>query len=353
MSANKFLDRKRCIGWILIAVVSIVTAAKSGNDYAGIHTKCTPHYMQLILEKQHYDKIDPSSLHLTDDSCKINFDNSTVMIIRAPLGGCGTTVGKWGSFLDFKNKVFADITGRSSIAREPAYEFRLRCLYYTTAKLSLHSFKPETKIIVEPPTRYGTFVFETNMFQTDKFISKYTDFPVKVHLGQSIFLQVRMVSNVTGLSLLLDNCRATPTSDPNDTEFHTLIKDGCPVDEHLSYKTSDSMYQRFSFTAFQIENAQVMYLHCEVHVCSKNSNSSRCAQGCVQNPGGSTRRKRDETNEFFKKGVTSLGPVRVILDRVQVSPREVPQTGGSHSSLVILQNSAAIITFLLACLLVM
>lgn len=226
MSANKFLDRKRCIGWILIAVVSIVTAAKSGNDYAGIHTKCTPHYMQLTLEKQHYDKIDPSSLHLTDDSCKINFDNSTVMIIRAPLGGCGTTVGKWGSFLDFKNKVFADIIGRSSIAREPAYEFRLRCLYYTTAKLSLHSFKPETKIIVEPPTRYGTFVFETNMFQTDKFISKYTDFPVKVHLGQSIFLQVRMLSNVTGLSLLLDNCRATPTSDPNDTEFHTLIKDG-------------------------------------------------------------------------------------------------------------------------------
>ncbi|XP_015757392.1 PREDICTED: ZP domain-containing protein-like isoform X2 [Acropora digitifera] len=353
MSANKFLDRKRCIGWILIAVVSIVTAAKSGNDYAGIHTKCTPHYMQLTLEKQHYDKIDPSSLHLTDDRCKINFDNSTVMIIRAPLGGCGTTIGKWRSFLDFRNKVFADITGRSSIAREPAYEFRLRCLYFTTAKLSLHSFKPETKIIVEPPTRYGTFVFETNMFQTDKFISEYTDFPVKVHIGQSIFLQVRMVSNVTGLSLLLDNCRATPTSDPNDTEFHTLIKDGCPVDKHLSYKTSDSMYQRFSFTAFQIENAQVMYLHCEVLVCSKNSNSSRCAQGCLQNPGGSTRRKRDETNEFFKTGVTSLGPVRVLLDRVQVSPPEVAQTGGSHSSLVILQNSAAVMTFLLACLLVM
>lgn len=97
----------------------------------------------------------------------------------------------------------------------------------------------------------------------------------------------------------------------------------CPVDEHLSYKTSDSMYQRFSFTAFQIENAQVMYLHCEVHVCSKNSNSSRCAQGCLQNPGGSTRRKRDETNEFFKTGMTSLGPVRVLLDRVQVSPPEV------------------------------
>lgn len=136
----------------ILVLKAFFFGSTGGNDYAGIHTKCTPHYMQLILEKQHYDKIDPSSLHLTDDSCKINFENSTVMIIRAPLGGCGTTVGKWGSFLDFKNKVFADITGRSSIAREPAYEFRLRCLYYTTAKLSLHSFKPETKIIVEPPT---------------------------------------------------------------------------------------------------------------------------------------------------------------------------------------------------------
>lgn len=95
----------------------------------------------------------------------------------------------------------------------------------------------------------------------------------------------------------------------------------CPVDKHLSYKTSDSMYQRFSFAAFQIENASVMYLHCQVHVCPKNSNSSRCAQGCLQSPGG--RQKRDVTDEFFKEGVTSLGPVRVLLDRIQNPGKEI------------------------------
>ena len=104
----------------------------------------------------------------------------------------------------------------------------------------------------------------------------------------------------------------------------------CPVDKHLSYKTSDSMYQRFSFSAFQIENAQVMYLHCDVYVCPKNSNSSRCAQECSQNPGGSKRRKRDVTNEFFQKGVTSLGPVRVSLDRVE------PPRGGPRKEISLL-----------------
>ena len=123
----------------------------SDSDYTGIKVRCTPNYMELRLEKQHFAKIDPASLHLTDSSCGPAFTNSTIMIIRAPLGSCGTRAARKGSLLEFRNEVYADLIGRSSIAREPAYQFRLRCLYYTTAKITLHSFKPDTKVIVEPP----------------------------------------------------------------------------------------------------------------------------------------------------------------------------------------------------------
>ena len=63
----------------------------------------------------------------------------------------------------------------------------------------------------------------------------------------------------------------------------------------------------------------MMYLHCEVLVCASNeNNSTRCAEGCVEdNPGESRRRRRDETNQE-KKEVTSLGPVKVLLDRLLV-----------------------------------
>lgn len=91
----------------------------------------------------------------------------------------------------------------------------------------------------------------------------------------------------------------------------------------LNYKASDSIFQRFSFDAFKMEGAEVMYLHCEVRVCAKNDvNSTRCNEGCIkENPGGS-RRRRDETRRE-QKGVTSLGPLKILLDRLVVQgPRE-------------------------------
>ena len=87
----------------------------------------------------------------------------------------------------------------------------------------------------------------------------------------------------------------------------------CPVDQYLNYKVSDSGYQRFSFDAFTMDGAEVIYLHCEVLVCASNEkNTSRCAEGCVQdNPGGSRRKRRDDTSQE-RKEVTSVGPVKVL-----------------------------------------
>ncbi|KAJ7361733.1 hypothetical protein OS493_014373 [Desmophyllum pertusum] len=318
MDSNTSIFFKNCLAWIFLSFLTLATAQTTRNaDYTGIHVRCKANYMQLTLERQHFAKIDPSSLHLTDRSCGPWFHNSSLMIIRAPLGGCGTRSAQEGRLLGFRNEVYADVIGRSAIAREAAYQFRLHCLYYTTAKITLHSFKPETKVIVEPPTEFGNFTFETNMFQTGKYISKYTQFPVKVHISESIYLQVHVKSNASGLSMLLENCWATPTPTANDSQSHTLIKDGCPVDPYLNYKAAEAGYQRFSFDAFKMEGADVMFLHCEVLVCAKddvNRNSTRCSEGCVKNSGGS--RKRRETNQGQQKGVTSLGPLKILLDRL-------------------------------------
>lgn len=320
--------RRKCLAWIFWALLTIVTVQAS-NGYPGLRVRCKADYMELTLLRKHYAKIDPTTLHLTDRSCGPHFHNSSIMVIRAPLGGCGTKAGPEGSLLGFRNEVYADLKGRSSsIAREPAYQFRLHCLYYTTAKIMLHSFKPDTKVIVEPPTEFGNFTFETNMFQTDKYISQYTQFPVKVHVSESVYLQVRVKSNASGLSMLLENCWATPTPNANDSEVFRLITDGCPVTEYLNYKASDSVYQRFSFEAFKMDGSEVVYLHCEVLICAHNSgNKTRCAEGCTKDS-GSSRRRRDDTNRDQRKGVTSLGPLKILTDRIDV---QTPKEGEARS----------------------
>ena len=107
--------------------------------------------MQLTLERKRYSKIDPASLRLTDRRCGPTFYNDTLMVIRAPLGSCGTVSGRRGILLEFSNEVYAELIGRSAISREPAYQFRLRCRYYTTAKIVLHPFRPIEKIVIDPP----------------------------------------------------------------------------------------------------------------------------------------------------------------------------------------------------------
>lgn len=104
-----------------------------------MHVLCTENYMQLTLERRRYAKIDPASLHLTDPNCGPTFYNDTLMFIRAPLGSCGTVAGRSGILLEFRNEVYGDLAGRSTMAQEPAYQFRLRCRYYTTAKLMRRS----------------------------------------------------------------------------------------------------------------------------------------------------------------------------------------------------------------------
>lgn len=83
----------------------------------------------------------------------------------------------------------------------------------------------------------------------------------------------------------------------------------------------------------------MMYLHCEVLVCANNEeNSTRCAEGCVQdNSGGSRRKRRDDTNQE-RKEVTSLGPLKILLDRLLV---QGPNEGKSN----LLDNYSSSILF--------
>ena len=120
------------------------------GDYGGIHVKCISQYMQLTLERVHYKKIDPESLRLRDPRCKVAFYNETIMVIRAPLGNCGTKSATEGKLIRFTNDVYAEVSGSSAISRAPAYQFRLECLYYTSVKISLHSFEAKDTIIVTP-----------------------------------------------------------------------------------------------------------------------------------------------------------------------------------------------------------
>ena len=96
---------------LLFQKVILHSLTGDDGDYGGIHIKCISQYMQLTLEKVHYKKIDPESLRLRDPRCKVAFYNKTIMVIRAPLGNCGTTSATEGKLIRFTNDVYAEVSG--------------------------------------------------------------------------------------------------------------------------------------------------------------------------------------------------------------------------------------------------
>lgn len=72
----------------------------------------------------------------------------------------------------------------------------------------------------------GNFSFTMNMFQTNKYFSPYTTFPVRVRVGERIYLQVKVVTNASGLTLFLDRCKATPSQDPKSDVSYFVLRDG-------------------------------------------------------------------------------------------------------------------------------
>ncbi|EFB24913.1 hypothetical protein PANDA_022263, partial [Ailuropoda melanoleuca] len=99
-----------------------------------------------------------------------------------------------------------------------------------------------------------------------------------------VFLQATLHSPNLSLRLFVDTCVASP--DPHDftTVKYDLIRQGCIRDDtYVNLHSYQKNTAQFKFNAFNfLSNYDVVYLQCEVAVCTVGDHSSRCSQGCVE-----------------------------------------------------------------------
>lgn len=66
------------------------------------------------------------------------------------------------------------------------------------------------------------------LFVHTRFTTAYTqsDFPVQVKLRQNLYFQATVISQDKRLSVLAENCYATPSQDRQRADKYVLLKDG-------------------------------------------------------------------------------------------------------------------------------
>ncbi|CAH1253243.1 OIT3 [Branchiostoma lanceolatum] len=284
---------------------------------------CNSTTMWVIFLLDVLDGYDVSGMRLRDPSCTADVNGTHVTFISA-LGHCGTTALENGTSnkIIYTNEVVAPLEQSTTdgaaddvIARPEEDRWTISCRYVRDDTIAADALFPVPAPSVVILYGDGTFTFSMNLYSSDGFVQPYTqaDFPVEVTINDNVYFGVSVEAAVSGLVLFVENCKATPSSNPEDSTQYYFIQDGCQTDDTLQVFSTDSPTSvNYGISTFQFanESQSYVYLHCDVMVCLEDNPGSRCDQGCTS----SRRRRRAADNSLEERVTLVQGPIVLVVE---------------------------------------
>ncbi|KAJ7986418.1 hypothetical protein DPEC_G00339690 [Dallia pectoralis] len=276
----------------------------------GLTVRCEEARMVVSIDRESLQANGYKNPNLTlqDPACKATV-NSTHYTLETPLEGCQTTKypmhhspmdlyinsvlisqteSKDGSGgpLDYEDQEPGDVTyrGETGVAdRGPFLEptadpsILFNCTYWK---------KQDTPSMTESggPDRPDV-VFHMQLYDNQLF---YSQPPQTVHIvsqNKQVFVEIGAVKVDTDLGFMIQACFISVDSNTNFPTPYTLIENICPTDDTVRYyplRQTQMDRKRFSFTFNSHFNISLLFLHCEMSLCSKRATSRQGPPMCIQ-----------------------------------------------------------------------
>ncbi|XP_029439885.1 zona pellucida sperm-binding protein 4-like [Rhinatrema bivittatum] len=253
--------------------------------------------------------------------------NDVFIMYEFPLS-CGSTIWLDGDHVVYENRLEATNDVRTwqdaSITRDSIFRLTVRCSFTASSFLPL---QVEVFTLPPPPSvnSSGPLLLEMRIAKDVQYSSYYlnTDYPVTKFLRDPVYLEVRILQRTDpNLVLVLNQCWATPLTDPLQKPQWPILVNSCPFTGD-NYRTQQipvgavstglqfpSHYQRFVVKTFTfVDGSQhalkgLVYFHCSASVCVR-SRLETCSTTCLP-----ARKKRMTKHwEPLTSLVTAEGPV--------------------------------------------
>ncbi|XP_072175202.1 oncoprotein-induced transcript 3 protein-like [Diadema setosum] len=253
---------------------------------------------------------DGTDVHFTDESCVGYNHDSEHIAITTRYDLCSTKHEQLDDDMVYSNVVTyyrprpeAD-DAKQVITREHYLRIPVKCILERKQLLS-EMFTPQLGEVTFEEVGFGEFTLTLQRYEDEKFDIVANDSAL-IPLGTEIFFGVELTS-VSGLTLFIDSCWATPSTDPLDTLKYVLFEEGCAKDQTVRFfnNLGTLTLKGFQVDAFAfLGDYSQVFVHCSVLVCDAEDSGSRCLQGCL------SRRKRGlgGTGSQSTPHTISLGP---------------------------------------------
>ncbi|XP_056392226.1 zona pellucida sperm-binding protein 2 [Hyla sarda] len=269
--------------------------------------------------------LDMSTVTVRNRTCQPTEKSSSIISFRFPLKSCGTTVKYLGGKIFYENEVSAlwkDLPPRS-ISRDSELRETIWCYFNSsdvkTINMSVSTFPPPA------PTRMsGPILFVMKIYPDISYQIPYSEYPIVKTLREPIFLEVQVLNRKDpNIELILDDCWATMSEDPNALPQWNVVVDGCQESQdnyltifHPVTNVPQATHRkRFEVKAFAFMQdgeltTNLVFFHCNAIICNiKSPDNPLCTKKCPQ-----SRAKRDELFLQRHSNLASLpGPV-LLLD---------------------------------------
>ncbi|XP_054458622.1 transforming growth factor beta receptor type 3 isoform X2 [Anoplopoma fimbria] len=283
----------------------------------GISVQCEEKRMVVSIDKQSLqtNRFTHANITLQDPACKATV-NATHYTLETPLIGCLTTVYPMqGSPMALHiNSVFishAEIkdgsgnyddqeTGDVLFPRDPVdlekrltepVEHQSVIAFNCTYRKNQETSATLPKIVPGPGRQPDSNVaFNMELYNTLPFHNPSRQAFYTVSQKQQVFVEVTSAASDPELGFTLISCFISPNSIPSVASDYTLIQTVCPTDDSVMYYPqrdfpvphTQAEKKIFSFTFNSQFNMSLLFLHCEMSLCSKRSQSNQRLPMCLQ-----------------------------------------------------------------------
>ncbi|XP_076112420.1 oncoprotein-induced transcript 3 protein-like [Mytilus galloprovincialis] len=260
-----------------------------------------------------------------DPHCQVQ-DNGTHYVSTISHTSCGTTVIFTKDEVIFENELILHKSGSPSnqtsndsidFGSSDSEVIPVQCIYPRRQNIST-LYRPAQSTVRFYEKRYGHMDVQLEQYKSGMFVTPLPvrSFPNEVEINKDMyFILHAMHVNSTDVAVKVDSCVATPSNIPADGRIYQLLDQGCPASPAVKVYPSAFDEVRFSVRAFEFRTSPggIVYIHCQVSVCSPTS--PQCRVGCAH------RHRREVSTEDGGSHLVSGGPYLLVADKggLQVS----------------------------------
>ncbi|XP_042273266.1 transforming growth factor beta receptor type 3 [Thunnus albacares] len=347
----------------------------------GLSVQCEETKMVVSIDKESLQAngFAHANLTLQDPECKATV-NATHYTLETPLTGCQTTVYPMqgssmalyinsvlishaetkdgsGGPLEYEDLESGDVLfPRDTVELERTFtepiEHQSVIVFNCTYRKSQETHDTLPRIVPGPAKQpVNNMTYNMELYNTLPINNPSRQAFHTVAQNQQVFVEVTSTASDPELGFTIISCFISPNSNPSVASDYILIETVCPRDDSVNYYPQRDFpvphaqmdKKSFSFTFNSKFNMSLLFLHCEMSLCAKRSESNQRLPPCLQSSETCDSLTLDNILAMMMNTKTSTKPLVVVNGSVQpVPPKPSPSDPPIESTMYVLDTPTVV-----------